>query len=215
MERSYLEVKVSFIHIVVLLAGVILIGTFLFYLGYQAGKSSTQTQSLQVEKQKGEEKGEELQLGDGGTPATATTSPTEPLDKQPSINDELKLHQLPTTETQTEPEKTNQPTPQAEDKKALGTTAGKTNESMAAKPIEKESYFSIQVGAFTDYANAKKYSSKFADMGYPTEILSKAQKDKTIFRVRVGNFTTRDEAQAELTKLEKMENRKFAIIKPD
>ncbi|MCP5052366.1 MAG: hypothetical protein GY940_34685, partial [bacterium] len=41
-EKSYLEIKVTFHHILILLAGVILIGSFLFYLGYQAGKSASE-----------------------------------------------------------------------------------------------------------------------------------------------------------------------------
>jgi cell division protein FtsN len=209
MERSYLEVKVSLVHIVVLLAGVILIGTFLFYLGYQAGKSSAKTQSLQAEKQKNEGKGEALQLGDASdTPAT-TAAPTT----QPSINDELKLHQLPTNDTTPPTRNTTEPTPPPANKEPV-TPPTTTKEAIPSKPIEKEAYFSVQVGAFSDYSNAKKYSTKFAAMGYPTEILSTAKKDKTIYRVRVGNFTTRQEAQTELAKLEKMENRKFAIINP-
>ena len=193
MENSYFEVKVSFIHVAVLLVGVILIGSFLFYLGYQAGKSSVK------DGERGEvnqtltknNKPEEIQLSD----ARRNSKPKKQTPrKKPSIQDELKMHQLPVENKNT-----------AEDNSGA--------EPVKSKPIQNEPYFSIQVGAFSDYTNAKKYSSKFANMGYPTEILSTVRGAKKLFRVRVGNFATRSEAKSEMKKLERKEKGKFAIVK--
>jgi cell division septation protein DedD len=191
MERSYLEVKVSFLHIVVLLAGVILIGSFLFYLGYQAGKSSTHSQTGNAELLEGSNQPEEIQLADVGS---NTKKKKKTPDKKISIQDELKLHQFP------EP-KVEQPKPKKQERE------------VKTKPIKKETYWAVQVGAFSDYSNAKNYSSKFAKMGYPTEILTTVNKKKKLFRVRVGNFETRAAAQQEMKKLEKTEKRKFATVR--
>ena len=38
MEKTYFEIKITFVHIVVFLIAVIAIGIFLFYMGYQAGQ---------------------------------------------------------------------------------------------------------------------------------------------------------------------------------
>ena len=38
MEKTYFEIKITFMHIVVFLVAVIAIGIFLFYMGYQAGQ---------------------------------------------------------------------------------------------------------------------------------------------------------------------------------
>lgn len=170
MERSYVEIKVSFLHIVILLVGVILIGSFLFYLGFQAGKSSSKNQMLKPGLAKARDKAEEIKVIDETV-------------KEPSISDEIKRHRRP------------------------------PKEKIKTKTFKKEAYYSIQVGAFSDYTNAKNYSSKFARMGYPTEILTTVRKNKKFFRVRVGNFSTRDEANREKTKLEKMEKGKFAVKK--
>lgn len=219
MERPYLEVKVSFIHIIILLAGVILIGTFLFYLGFQAGKSSYKTELLQAQKQNPENTGETLQLGDANMSTTSTNATnantTKPVtaNQQPSIDDELKLHQLPTTDSTTEKTTTTTTTPQEEPQATKPTPPPTTDDKVTIKPLEKESYYAIQVGAFVDYENAKQYSTKFANLGYPTEILSPTNNSKPMYRVRVGNFSTRKEAETELTKLEKMESRKFSIVK--
>jgi cell division protein FtsN len=191
MERSYLEVKVSFLHIVVLLVGVILIGSFLFYLGYQAGKSSRQGQVGDSEILGGDAQPEEIQLADVDTKSQPKKNKPP---KKTSIQDELKLHQFP--EPKVEPPK------QQEQKKAIPT-----------KQVKKEFYWAVQVGAFSAYTNAKNYSTKFAKMGYPTEILTTVNKNKKLFRVRVGHFSSREAAIKEKLKLEKMEKRKFATVR--
>jgi cell division protein FtsN len=185
-EKSYVEVKVSFIHIVVLLAGVIVIGIFLFYLGFQAGKSSARNQILQAQLPGNSSKTDEIQLVDRANKKTGKTTGKQ----EASISDEIKLHQLPI----------------AEDEKK-GT--------IKAKPIEREPYYTVQVGAFSDYSNAKNYAAKFGQMGYPTEIITTVKNQRKLYRVRVGNFSTRAEAKEEQQKLEKMENKKFAISRSE
>jgi cell division protein FtsN len=189
MERSYLEVKVSFLHIVVMLVGVIIIGSFLFYLGYQAGKSASESDTgQQAELLEGSGKPEEIQLSDTVSKKAQTNQQRR---QKPSISDELKLHQLPA---------------KPEQKPAV---------TVRTKPVKRESYYSIQVGAFSEYANAKKYSAKFADLGYPTEILTTVQRNKNLYRVRVGRFKNRPQAVKVLKKLERMEKKKFAVINPN
>ena len=38
MEKTYFDIRVTFVHVVVFLIAVIAIGIFLFYMGYQAGQ---------------------------------------------------------------------------------------------------------------------------------------------------------------------------------
>lgn len=193
MERSYLEIKVSFLHIVVMLVGVIIIGSFLFYLGYQAGKSSSDPEhKSDMLESKGQP--EEIQLTDAGSEAKKKM-PAE--NKKNSISDEMQLHQLPTKTDEKEP-----------------TYANEIKE-VKSKPVRRESFYSIQVGAFSGYTNAKNYSSKFAKMGYPTEILTTVKGSKNLYRVRVGQFKNRDKAAKVMKKLERQEKKKFALISPD
>ncbi|UCH95813.1 MAG: SPOR domain-containing protein, partial [Candidatus Aminicenantes bacterium] len=129
---------------------------------------------------------DEIQLADQTGKITRKTVKS----KEPSISDEIKLHQLPGS---------------SDEKK----------ERIKAKPLKKERYFSVQVGAFSEYANAKNYAAKFGKMGYPTEINTIVRKKRKLYRVRVGNFETRAEAKQEQRKLEQMENKKFTIVRPD
>ncbi len=185
MDNSYVEVKISFIHIVVMLAGVILVGAILFYLGYQAGKSSLRNELLGPDAAAGPAKSEEIQLVD-----EEDKKKTQQAQKQdPSISEEIKLHQLPATE--------------------------KKENKIEAKPVHREAYWAVQVGAFSDYTNAKNYSAKFADMGYQTEINTIVKNNRNLYRVRVGNFKSRAEAREERKKLEQMENKRFNIVRAD
>ena len=178
MEKSYLEIKVTFQHILILLAGVILIGSFLFYLGYHAGQSSDKKSAQQTQLAKGK-----------NSQAIEITSEKDP-DKiediqEPSINDEIKLHRQP----------------------------GKKEGFKTGKLLKREPYYTIQVGAFENHTLAKKYSVKFSRAGYPTAISQARVRSKTWYRVRIGNFKTRTDAVKEKKKLEKVENKKFDVVK--
>ena len=177
-EKSYLEIKVTFIHILVLLIAVILIGIFLFYLGHQAGKSAIKNQFTSQEYKKDTGKSEEIKVVEEKKPAQSLKK-----GKQSAIDSEIKIHQKP------------------------------TEEKIPVKSSRKEIYYSIQVGAFADFSNARKESDKFSKLGYQTEILSTVQKNRKLFRVRIGKFKTKTEAQKEKTKLEKKWKKTFAITK--
>jgi cell division protein FtsN len=55
MEKTYFDVRVTFVHVVVFLVAMIAIGIFLFYMGYQAGHRLTdQPASIASSDQEGE-----------------------------------------------------------------------------------------------------------------------------------------------------------------
>lgn len=179
-EKSYFEIKVTFHHILILLVGVIIIGVFLFYLGYQAGKSAShKSKDLSA---KGEGQPKEIEVLSKKDPDRIEQA------DEPSINEEIKLHQQPAAKAKKEDIKT-------------------------AKPVKRESYFTVQVGAFNSHTLAQNYSRKFSRAGYPTSISQAMVKGKLWYRVRVGNFKTRGDAQTEKKKLEQLENKKFTVVK--
>lgn len=217
-EKSYLEIKVTFHHILILLVGVILIGSFLFYLGYQAGKTSTKNLEQKFAPTK-EVKSREISEIEAlskkepdKTEGTVTGSDTG--NGTPSIDEELKSHQQPTNDISAGTDETSS-------SKTMDTKADqqkpeeKIEAIKTAKPAKKVQSFSIQVGAFNSHALAKDYSSRFSRAGYAIAISQAEVKGKTWYRVRVGNFKTKEEAQKEKSKLEKLENKKFSIVKPE
>ncbi|MBN2346284.1 MAG: SPOR domain-containing protein [Candidatus Aminicenantes bacterium] len=79
------------------------------------------------------------------------------------------------------------------------------------KPAEVQVRYTIQVGAFAEFANAQRCSRKFTSLGYQAAIITDNQ--KKLHTVQVGNFASLAEAQAEKTKLESLEKSKFTIKK--
>jgi cell division protein FtsN len=186
MEKSYLEIKVRFIHIVILLAGVSVIGILLFYIGFQAGKSSARirgaTPQINRQAKTAANKKDRVEI--------IQDKPVRKQEKS-SINKELNLHKP----------KTAQEPSQGKEQKITG------------KPVKSESYYSIQVGSFTQFANAQKYSAKFSKLGYQSEILTTIKQNRKTFRVRIGRFKDLETAKNKKKILERMERKKFLVVK--
>jgi len=185
MEKTYFEFKITFLHIVVFLVAVIAIGIFLFYMGYQAGQRRGNALMPAV--------GEQTKLETAVDPEELKIVDEKPIKTangnegaKQTIPEEIKLHQ---EQTKKEPE-----------------------------PASRENAFqdqgyTIQVGAFADFANAQKCSSRFSSRGYQTAIIVETVNRKKLHTVQVGSFATMAEAQKEKTKLEGLEKATFAIKK--
>ena len=184
MEKTYFDIRVTFVHVVIFLIAVIAIGIFLFYMGYQAGhRLGDQPVGIVNEVNQTE-------------PAAANQEKMDVIDEKPiksvidkantkqSIPEEMKLHerQMP-----------------GESSPATG------------KNVFSDHNYSIQVGAFTDFTNAQKYSEKFAKLGYQTEIIVETINKKKLHTVRIGSFVSLAEAQKEKDRLESLEKKKFKI----
>lgn len=204
-ERPYLEIRITLIHIVIMIVAVILLGFLLTYLGYKAGKASVRDQaqrpaaSIQEFAPQTEEMTvptETVEEGAGIPPQeTVRPTPTDPPKGDTSaIEEELRLHKASGTMEKAAAEKTDAGSP------------------IPAKPVQDEKYFSIQVGAFSVFQNAKDYASRFSRMGYKTEIVSGDGPNGTLYRCWVGQYSDRDLAMREKSKLEKKEKKKFSLV---
>ena len=185
MEKTYFEIKITFVHIVIFLIAVLGMGIFLFYMGYQAGqRRGNPLPAISSEQNQAEAavNPEELRIVDEKPIKTAAGSTSV---KQ-TIPEEMKLHQ--------------------EQKKKEQPPANQNN-------VFKDQNYTIQVGAFADFSNAQKCSSRFSSRGYQTAIIVETINNKKLHTVQVGSFATMAEAQQEKTKLESLEKAKFAIKK--
>lgn len=72
----------------------------------------------------------------------------------------------------------------------------------ARRLSEQENLYTVQVGAFTSYANAEKFIDKLKAQGYDVYSVLCLLSGKKLCRVRVGKFKTLPEAQALKKKLE-------------
>jgi cell division septation protein DedD len=71
---------------------------------------------------------------------------------------------------------------------------------------EARKEFTLQVGAFTEQANAERQKKLFEDLGMPVEIIHKVQDVRSLFLVHVGTYATYDEAKAKGAELHKSQN---------
>jgi len=181
MEKTYFDIRVTFIHVVVFLIAMIAIGIFLFYMGYQAGHRLAD-QPAGIENT---DKGIEPGLDNRGNIDAIDEKPVAAA-KQ-SIPAEMKLHEKKIPETEPVPD--------------------------TAKKVVADQSFTIQVGAFDNFANAQNYSEKFARLGYQTEIIVETVNKNKLYTVRVGSFVSLQEAQREKDKLESLEKKKFIVKK--
>ena len=187
-NKSYLDIKVTFTHIIILLIAVIMIGIFLFYIGFNAGKNekiiNKPFQDVSVSSGKSDElifnKKEDIVSGIDGKNET-------------DINKELGLFE----NVKKRPESID---PEPETIKAPRT-------------MVRDTYYSIQVGSFKSHTLAKNYAKRFTVMGYQTDISQFHSGNDLWFRVKVGNFKTLKQANIEKVKLENMEKKKFQTVK--
>ncbi len=201
MEKTYFEFKITFLHIVVFLAAVIAIGIFLFYMGYQAGQRRSDPRTAIANAQ-----------GEGAGASELSVVDEKPLKTVPaapgagqSIPAEMRLHVAQGAAT---PEA--QLPPPGADTPAAG---GEPRLPAVAPPplAAAEPRYTIQVGAFADFANAQKCSRRFTSLGYPAAIITDNQ--KKLHTVQVGSFASLAEAQKEKASLEKQEKATFTIKK--
>ncbi|MBB4842774.1 cell division protein FtsN [Paucibacter oligotrophus] len=83
----------------------------------------------------------------------------------------------------------------AADKKAEAKTAS------TAAAADTNVYF-VQAGAFTKAEDAEQQRAKLAILGFSAKVMEREQSGRTVFRVRLGPFDARDEAQSLQGKLE-------------
>ncbi len=189
-NKSYLEIKVTFTHVIILLVAVIMIGIFLFYIGFNAGKNENMRSKPFRDISTASIKSDEIRLDDNSDEYAEETNIEEPdIKKEQGLFDK--------SNKKIKPEK--------------------RIKKMKAKRIpesnSRHNYYSIQVGSFKSHLLAKTYAKKFSMMGYQTDISQFQSGEILWFRVKVGNFETRSSANKEKSKLEKMEKKKFQTVK--
>ena len=183
----------------------ILLGFLLTYLGYKAGRASNMDQHPAANVQEFSPQSQEMTLPvEGQTSEVSESIKTEAAapaadtgkegQNRSAIEEELRLHKL-----------ANSPEPQ-ETKREV------EKKPIAAKPVTIKEYFAIQVGAFSSFQNAKSYAAHFNEMGYKTEIVSAEGAGGTLYRLWVGQYDNRNRALQENSRLEKKENKKFALV---
>lgn len=78
---------------------------------------------------------------------------------------------------------------------ATATPAAQEQASQSASSADAPAGWSVQVGSFGELANARQLASRVADYGYQAQVSEFRMGGRTMHRVRVGGFDSRDEAE--------------------
>jgi tetratricopeptide (TPR) repeat protein len=72
----------------------------------------------------------------------------------------------------------------------------------ARRIVEKDTFYTVQVGAFTNYENAEKFIAQLRSKGYEVYSVLCMLSGKKLCRIRIGKFRTENEAESLKHKLE-------------
>ncbi|MFX1681778.1 SPOR domain-containing protein [Mitsuaria sp. CC2] len=118
------------------------------------------------------------QITIGGTPAPAVEG--RPAERAPAVQPQAQS-QIPSVKPEQRPTE-----PRAD----------------GVRPDGSRGSFFVQAGAYARMEDAEQQRAKLAIQGFSAKVMEREQSGRTVFRVRLGPFDTRDEAEAQQKKLE-------------
>jgi cell division septation protein DedD len=190
-NREFRELQVSSTQLAVIFLGILILGVVIFLLGVSVGKKHAQAfQTANVISEK--------------KPEPVRESLVLPKAKQESESAKAALKE----ETSSMPQET------ASRKEETSVDQGTPAVKPKVKPAKEESrpagastpgrtnLYYVQVGALAEKPAALSTADRFRSQGYPVIVLDPLATDKApVYRVRVGGFSTREEADAARSKL--------------
>jgi cell division septation protein DedD len=179
-NREFREIQVSSTQLAIIFLGILVIGVVIFLLGVSVGKKQAQvSESTNIIAQQEPEKIKEK----------ITTLPQRKPEEESTREPAAKQSAADTSPAnkKTVPEKTEAVPPATKPKAPV--------ESVQQSPAEQKNLYYVQVAALTERAAAQSTARKFRGMGYTVVVLDPQPTDRTpVYRVRVGGFLTREQA---------------------
>jgi len=193
-NKEFRELQFSSTQLVFVFLAILVLGVFIFLLGVSVGKKQGQLSA---------------EMGASGglkTEPIVQKAAVPSVVSGDDIQKELRSHQ----EAKPEASKAEIKPAPTDVKTAPKTGTPSTKEKAAelkppaGKAVEakKPGVYSVQVGAFGDKEAATAFAKKLEKEGFPALVADPLPADKKpIFRVRIGPFDSREEADASRTKL--------------
>jgi cell division septation protein DedD len=188
--REFREIQVSSTQLAIIFLGILAIGVVIFLLGVSVGK-----RHVQVAKQAN---------------VIAQKAPEQVKEKMVSLpQEEPDLETLQAAAGKPTPARTDAAPVKTTvvPKKTVDKAQPETRSEVAGAPAEsaapgKKGLFYVQVGAVAEKDAAQDTAQKFGKLGYPVIVLDPQPTDKKpVFRVRIGGFATRQQAEEARSKL--------------
>lgn len=209
-NREFRELQVSSTQLAIIFFGILIIGVVIFLLGVSVGKKHAQAASKSAASlaQKAPEQVKDRLIvpeAKAGAPQTAESPQPAPGEKK--VEPAAKAEQTP-PKVEANPPAAEKLSPSPDKAAAAASPPDVAAEAvMPAPEVEaaapaKKGYYYVQVGALAEKAEAVTLAQKFKSQGYAVVVLEPLPNDrKTVYRVRIGGFATRPEADSALAKL--------------
>ncbi len=179
-NKDFREIQVSSSLLVVIFLGVLALGVFIFLLGVSVGKKQVRLTA----------------------PAQIVTQPiAEPVKEQPVRPAPADTESAAVAPVSGEPAPKTAP-PAATVKAPVEKAPAGTKKTAPPPATESTGLYYVQVGAFTERAQAQASADRYKKQGYTAVVANPRPSDtKTWYRVRLGGYASRDRAVDLLAKL--------------
>jgi len=182
-NKEYRELQLSSSQLVLIFIAILVLGIIVFLLGVSVGKKQAQIV-------------DETQLANKSAEQIIQEKPATQKEPAETIDDELASHEKAQEEkVKEEKVKTETVKPRAEKPKPKPST-------------QEQNLFWIQIGAYSDPQNANSVAETYRKKGYSSIVLDPLPTDRRkIYRVRLGGYPTRDQAEKARDELAQTENK--------
>jgi len=204
-NREFRELQVSSTQLAVIFFGILIIGVVIFLLGVSVGKKhAAAAKTATALAQKAPEQVKDRLVVPEAKPAPAPSAETpvsQPQEKEAAPSAKAKE---PAPRSEPAPPASQPPAPEKAAAPAVKTAppAGTAQPLPETAAPAKSGYYYVQVGALAEKSEAGALAQRFRARGYTVVVIDPLSTDRTtVYRVRIGGFATRPEADAVLAEL--------------
>lgn len=184
-NKDYRELQLSSSQLILIFIAILVLGIVVFLLGVSVGKKQGKIV-------------EETQLAEKQVEQISQPKPVPPKESEDAINQELESHQKASEEKAIEEKITAPPAakPKVEPKKPAASS-------------QSQNVYWIQVGAYSSQQNAINLVEEYKGKGYNAVIIEPSPTDRRkLYRVRLGGYPSREQAEKAREELARQENKK-------
>ncbi|MBN2408495.1 MAG: SPOR domain-containing protein [Candidatus Aminicenantes bacterium] len=195
-NREFREIQVSSTQLAIIFLGILLIGVVIFLLGVSVGKKHVQAAEKAniIARQEAEPLKEKITMLPEMKPEQAPAG--EPSGRAAAVKSESTPAKKEILPLQSRPE-------------PLKTETKAAEKSSPPKPAVEKNLYYVQVAALAEEPAAQTTARRFRGMGYPVVVMDPQPTDRVpVFRVRVGGYPTREQAEEVRGKLSAAAGRK-------
>jgi len=197
-NKDYRELQISSSVLIFIFLGIIIVGIVIFLLGVSVGKKQAEMAGTPVSPQ---DRFEEV----------IAEQPKPVAEEKDSIGQELEGHETVQQQGQEKTEIVTQPqvkTTQPAQKKPPAPKPSSTPAKQKASTPSARQYY-LQIGAFRSQDSAESVVDKYKSMGFPGQVIVPSNSaSRQLFRVVIGGYNTRAEAQQAKSMLIETEGQK-------